>query len=268
MTQTCLIDHPWPNSRGEKHRFVCADEFGAMMSCIYEAWRWGNWGFTVELAVESEDNYQLFCVEHRVESDEERAEKVVRSIRSKISYRALELVYHCAMSEFPEKLEVIYRFLRLGFEIGPRVTETLTEEPVMRIFEISRRVTNEAHRFIQFVRFTRWEDGILCAAIEPKSNVLTLVAPNFAERLISEHWMVVDKKRKLAVLHPADCRWYLRQLTEEEYDRILNVDRDHEEYAQLWKTFFQHIAIEQRKNPRCQNSFLPKWYRENMTEFR
>ena len=268
MMQSQLIDNQWSDSRAEKHRFVCADEFGAMMSCIYEAWRWGNRGFTVELAVESEDNYQLFCVEHRVEADEERAEKVIRSICGKISYRALELVYNCAMSVFPEKLEVIYRFLRLGFEIGPRVTETLTEEPVMRIFEISRRVGNEAHRFNQFVRFTRWEDGILCSVIEPRSNVLTLIAPNFAERLISEHWMIVDKGRKLAVLHPADCHWYLRQLTGEEYDKILNFDRDHEEYALLWKTFFHHIAIEQRKNPRCQNNFLPKWYRENMTEFR
>lgn len=251
----------------EKHRFVCSDDFGAMMSCIYEAWRWENRGFIVELAVESEDNYQLFCVEHWVEKDDERAEKVIRSVRRKISARALELIYECAMSELPEKLEVIYRFLRLGFDVGPRVTESLTEEPVMRIFEISRRVGNEAHRFIEFVRFTRWDDGILCAVIDPKSNVLTMVAPHFADRMISENWMILDRKRKLAVLHQADRRWYLRQLTEEEFQMISAVDRDSEEYALLWKTFFNHVAIQQRTNPRCQNNFLPKWYRENMTEF-
>lgn len=255
------------NSTAEKHRFVCDDEFGAMMSCVYEAWRWENRGVKVELAVESANNYQLFCVEHRVEYDEERAEKVSRSVRRKISGRAFELIYECAMSDVPEKLEVIYRFLRLGFSVGSRVTESLTEEPVMRIFEISRRVGNEAHRFIQFVRFTRWDDGILCAVIEPKSNVLTMIAPYFADRMISENWMIVDIKRKLAVLHQTDSQWYLRQLNEEEFRLIAAIDRDSEEYAVLWKTFFKHVAIQQRTNPRCQNNFLPKWYRENMTEF-
>lgn len=251
----------------EKHRFVCADDFGAMMSCVYEAWRWENRGFAVELAVEGEDNYQLFCTEHQVAYDEERAEKVIRSVRNKISDRALELVYNCAMSDYPEKLEVIYRFMRLGFAVGYRAVNMFTEESVIRIFGISRQVGNEAHKFIEFVRFTCWDDGILCAVIEPKSNVLTMIADHFADRMPSENWMIVDKRRKLAVLHPADGCWYLRQMTGQEFRTVLDMDRDSEEYALLWKTFFHHVAIEQRKNPRCQSNFLPKWYRENMTEF-
>lgn len=251
----------------EKHRFVCSDDFGAMMSCVYEAWRWGNRGFTVELAVESADNYQLFCVEHYVPYDEERTQKVIRSIREKISWKAFQLVYHCAMSELPEKLEVIYRFLRLGFAVGAGVTACLTEEPVMRITEIAGRVTGESHKFREFVRFTRMEEGVLCSVIEPKSNVVTLIAPHFADRLVSENWMIIDQKRKLAVIHPADGEWYLRELEEEEFRRFMEYDRDQEEYACLWRTFFDHIAILQRKNPRCQRNFLPKWYRTNMTEF-
>lgn len=252
----------------EKHRFVCDDDFGAMMSCVYEAWRWGNRGFAVELAVESEANYQLFCVEHYVMYDEERAQKVIRSIRQKVSWKAFQMVYHCAMSELPEKLDVIYRFLRIGFVVGAGVTAYLSEEPVMRIAEVARRVTNESHKFREFVRFTRMEEGVLCAVIEPKSNVLTLIAPHFADRMISENWMIIDQKRKLAVIHPADEEWYLRRLEEEEFQRMMMFDRDHEEYACLWRTFFEHIAILQRKNPGCQRNFLPKWYRTNMTEFR
>ena len=250
----------------EKHRFVCADDFGAMMSCVYEAWRWGNRGYTVELAVESTDNYQLFCVEHYVPYDEERTQKVIRSIREKISWKAFQMVYHCAMSELPEKLEVIYRFLRVGFAVGSGVTACLTEEPVMRITEIARQVTNESHKFREFVRFSRM-DGVLCAVIEPKSNVVTLLAPHFADRMISENWMIVDQRRRVAVIHPSDREWYLRQLEDEEFARIMAHDRDHEEFACLWQTFFDHIAITQRKNPRCQQNFLPKWYRTNMTEF-
>ena len=251
-----------------KHRFICEPEFDAMMSCVYEAWRWENRGFTVELSVEDPDNYELFCEEHRVPVNSERAKMVVRSIRGKISAGALELVYNCAISAFSERLEVIYRFLRLGFAVGPEVTDCLTREPVMKIFEISRRVSNEVRRFMEFVRFTRWENGILCAVIEPRSDVLTMIAPHFAGRMVSEDWMIVDRGRGIAALHPADSRWYLRKLTPEELRTVLEEDRDSEAYAVLWRTFFRNVAIEQRKNPRCQRNFLPNWYRENMTEFR
>ena len=242
----------------EKHRFVCADDFGAMMSCVYEAWRWGNRGFAVELAVEAAENYQLFCVEHYVPYDENRAQKVTRSIQEKISWKAFQMVYHCAMSELPEKLEVIYRFLRVGFAVGAGVTACLTEEPVVRITEIAKRVTGESHKFREFVRFTCTKEGILCAVIQPKSNVLTLIAPHFADRMISEDFMIIDQKRKLAVIHPADREWYLHPLDEEEFRYFMENDRDGEEYARLWRIFFERIAVLQRKNPRCQMSFLPK----------
>lgn len=251
---------------GRIHHFTCADDFGAMMSCIYEAWRWGNRGYTVKLSVESERNYLLFCEEHYVPYDEERTRKVVRSIREKISWRAFLLVYHCAMSEKEEKLEVIYKFLRIGFLVGAGVTAHLTEEPVMRITEIARSVTHESHKFREFVRFARAGD-VLCSVIRPKSNVVTLLAPHFADRLVSENWMIIDQKRKIAVIHPADQEWYLHPLEEEEFRRFMDYDRDEEEYARLWRTFFEHITILQRKNSICQMNFLPKWYRTNMTEF-
>ena len=38
-------------------------------------------------------------------------------------------------------------------------------------------------------------------------------------------------------------------------------------YRILWKRFFDSVSIAPRENPRCQNSFLPKRYRDVMTEF-
>ena len=40
-----------------------------------------------------------------------------------------------------------------------------------------------------------------------------------------------------------------------------------EEYADLWKTFFDHIAIVERKNQKLQTNMLPLHYRKYMTEF-
>ena len=49
-----------------------------------------------------------------------------------------------------------------------------------------------------------------------------------------------------------------------EYEK--NMDLKEDEYEELWKVFFNTIAINERYNPKCQCTHLPKWYRKNMLE--
>ena len=107
---------------------------------------------------------------------------------------------------------------------------------------------------------------MLVGHIEPKSNVLTLLAPHFADRLPSENWMIIDDRRRLAVVHPADRDYYLTPLSPEEFQTLSREPDD--TFVHLWKGFFHHIGICQRRNSRCQRTMLPLWYRKNMTEFR
>ena len=44
-------------------------------------------------------------------------------------------------------------------------------------------------------------------------------------------------------------------------------DEKEAQYRRLWKTFFDTIAIRERRNPRCQRSNMPLRYRSTMTEF-
>ena len=43
-------------------------------------------------------------------------------------------------------------------------------------------------------------------------------------------------------------------------------DEDEREMEELWRVFFQTIAIKERKNLRCQQSFMPKKYWQDMLE--
>ena len=40
-----------------------------------------------------------------------------------------------------------------------------------------------------------------------------------------------------------------------------------DEYTDMWKIFFETIAIKQRYNPECQRNLMPVWMRKHVTEF-
>ena len=50
-------------------------------------------------------------------------------------------------------------------------------------------------------------------------------------------------------------------------DFHIDVSQTRDHFESLWAEYFEHIAIAERKNPRCQNNLIPKWYRKNMVEF-
>ena len=61
----------------------------------------------------------------------------------------------------------------------------------------------EAHSLKGFVRFKELSGGILYSEIAPKSQVLTCLAPHFADRLSTENWMICDKTHEEYAVHEA-----------------------------------------------------------------
>lgn len=245
--------------------FLCENSPEGILTAVYEAWASKKGHSHVKLKLNQMDTLELFADYVVVEPDVEKAEKVRRSIRQKISTYAWEMVYRAALSEREEKADDIYRFLVGGFYYGARVVNMLAEPVVMRMVEMNRSVGNEAHLTREFLRFDEREGGILFARIRTKNDVLTLVAPHFADRLSGENFLILDVGRRRAAIHPANQSWYLTALTPEQADSLLSTKPD--EYRDLWKTFFRAIAIEERKNPKLQRSMMPLHYREFALEF-
>ena len=251
----------------EMYCFTCKEDFESMMTCIYRVLEAKKGSQNVRLEIEPVEQMDLLTEYVHVEVDPELAHKVVRSIRTKISAKAYYQVYLAAMSNDPGRLDDIYRFLRIGFAVGGKVTECLREESVMQIFELSRQVSNERHFFREFLRFTRIEPGIYVAHMEPKGNVVALVAGHFADRMPSEDWMIIDDGRGLGVIHPKNEPFYVTKFREEEMERLCQTEQQEDLYTQMWKEFFYTIAVEKRKNPGCQRNMFPLRYRKHVTEF-
>lgn len=246
--------------------FTCGESFEAMMTCIYEAWASRIGHENIRLQLEPVRQEELFCRYIHVEPDARKTEKVVRSIRKKISYEAYRQVFFAAMSFQEERLDAIYRFLVLGFSVGPRLTDMMFRPEVMWILELCRKSANEANYFREFTRFTL-VGGIYVAHIEPKCNITAISAEHFADRMPSEHWMILDDRRRIAAVHPKDQPFYMTELSEKEMERLRRTEEEKDLYTDLWKEFFRSIGIEARANEKCQRGHMPLWYRRHATEF-
>ena len=247
--------------------FTCEPSFEAMMTCIYDAWDARLGHDNIRLMVEPVLEPELFAQYRHIDPDHEKAAKVVRSIQKKISAYAYRCVYAAAMSFREDRLDIIYRFLIYGFHFGKPAMDMLGISQIAALFELSRKVQNEAHYFREFTRFSYIPPSIYFAVIEPKCNVLALLAPHFEDRMPSESFLIADRNRLLAAVHPADEDYYLTPLTQEEFSQMEEAASNSDPYASLWKSFFQAIGIKERRNPKCQRTLLPLWYRKHMTEF-
>ncbi|MCQ2506591.1 MAG: TIGR03915 family putative DNA repair protein [Lachnospiraceae bacterium] len=247
--------------------FSCDDNLTAMMTCIYDAWASKKGHDNVRLLIEPICNPELFVEYVHVEPDPAKEESVIRSIRNKISELAYEWVYYAATSSEEDKLDIIYRFLILGFKLGKDITKALSYPQVLKMAEIQKKSANEAYSFIEFIRFNSINNEVYLAHIEPKSNVIHRVASHFSDRMPMEHWMIVDDKRKLAAIHPKNTDFFIKYLTEDEFLELSKFKESSDYFVVLWKEYFATIAIKERENRQCQLNHLPLWKRKNLTEF-
>ena len=160
--------------------------------------------------------------------------------------------------------QLLWRYLLLGLEQGPRLSGMLAVEPVYSVNRIARQVSHEAHKFKGFVRFREVREGFLYAAIEPEADVLPLIAPHFVGRVGDRPWMVHDLRRCQAVVN--DLRSW-RLIRDVELTAEPGVTAAEQDYAALWQRYFQHHAIAERYNSKLQQKHVPLRYRKHLTEF-
>lgn len=252
----------------EIHIYLCENEIDGIFTGIYDAWASGFGHENVRVEAEAERTLSLFSRYHSVRTDPDKAEKVARSVRNKISEKAYHLIVRTALSADPDKADKIYRFLIAGFRYGSGVTVRFADPAVMAVFEASRYVANEAHLFREFIRFKQLNSGIYFGKIKPVNRIAVLMAPEFEDRMPSEDWAIYDETWQDVVVHRADGPWVLVRPEGDEWERMLEESEEEEQFQALWRTFFRTIGIEQRKNPGCQRNMMPLRYRGNAVEFR
>ena len=205
--------------------------------------------------------YTLWPV-RRVDTDRARADRVWRGIGDKLGPRGQRLAYRAFLTCLEDREVHIWRFLEYGFARGTRVLADLGDSRVDTLRRAVDHLEGEAHLYKGFVRFSD-QGGVLLSEIRPKNRVLPLLGKHFAGRFNTERFLLWDSVHREALVHQPG-QWTIAPLEE------LDPGPPGEEevtYRRLWRRFFQRVAIQGRTNPRCQNTHLPKRFRNMMTEF-
>lgn len=246
--------------------FTCEPNLDAMLSCIYEANSCGKGHENIKLMLEPIDQLSLFDEYIHVEPDADKVSRVMDAINIKISPAFYQTLVYSSMAYEEDILDNIYHCIILGFHFGETALNMIQYEDIMRNQIIRRRLDREVNRFQEAIRFNQIGHTYV-AHFEPKSRILPALGPIFEDRMPSEHWMIVDDIHKSVLVHPKDEHFYIYELDELEFDRLRETESVNDEYSDMWKAFFNAIAIKERYNKRCQDNLFPLWARKHAIEF-
>lgn len=197
-----------------------------------------------------------------VETDEEKATIVYDAIKKKISSHDLKRIYKTFMSSVESKETKILNYIRLGFVKGSAVSLLHGEPIVYAVQQAEQKVNAEIHRLYGLIRFSVVGDNVLYSPVEPDHDIVEFLADHFGDRFKNDPFIIHDVRRHKALIAYGGS-WYISAFTKE---KVPSASREENAYRTLWKTYFEHIAIQERINPRCQKTMMPVRYWKYLTE--
>ena len=246
--------------------FLCNDEIEDIFTAIYYAWCEGTSHTDVRI-VNSCMNYSMFEEYRHVCPDDNLSDKVSRSIINKLSYEVYLHVLKVLLSDYDDKASCVYSFLQKAFKRGKYAINNLQDDNILKFNKVSKNFSNEAHWYIEIIRFSENDDGLLISKIEPRNNILSFVSEHFADRLRCENWLIYDVGRRMASIHQSHGNYVIfHDVNVEVINELLELTDKEEQYRKLWQTFFDNISIKERANPSLQRNKVPLKYRKYMTE--
>jgi probable DNA metabolism protein len=213
----------------------------------------------------------LFTDVHTVVSDPEKAERVLRGLKGKISASAINMLYMCHLSELPDVELLIVRYIQKALASPVSIEVNFGDDDVLALSKIRKKVSNERTFMLQFVRFQKTVDGVYFAVIEPRYNVLPICLDFFRDRYSDQQWLIYDacrhfgafyNRKKTELVHfqhpPVDL--HAGTLAPDQQD-----DRE-KAFQELWREYLQSITHSSRKNLRLQRQLMPRRFWRYLVE--
>jgi probable DNA metabolism protein len=194
---------------------------------------------------------------------------------NRLSPQALHLTVNAFLSEDRNSANHLHLFIRLCLRLGRDALLLRSNDAVLGLESISRRVDLEAHRLKGMLRFRILKDGLQYAPFAADHNVIGYLADHFRSRFTGTRWVLHDTGRKLALY------WNGEKLEAADIDEAITahvarfgelpaqeLSPEEKYYQELWKGFHAAIAIPGRENSALQKRFMPRRYWRYLIEMK
>lgn len=215
--------------------------------------------------ISPEENIQqsLDSVYFHIDTDCFASIKLQKTIREKSSYKSMQKIFFCYLSNAEYKEMKILTYIHRCFKYRKSVNSHLNDKYVAAVLDASLFVVNEAHLLKGFIRFSELDGGIMYAEISPKNRVLPCLILHFTSRFPNAAFMIND-------LTHSECLVYNgRECTINDTRSLspsLNYTDSELEHRRLWREFYNTVEIKERHNEKCRMTNMPKRYWEHLTE--
>lgn len=249
--------------------FIYDQTFEGLLTAIYDV-------FELKInpdKIVSEKSFQddLFATKYRVVTDIEKFNKLWNAIKKKSSVQNCQRIFKSFLSEMQGIEMIIYDYIKLIVETDYNVELDFSQDAVLKINNIQKKVGKESQRVLMFVRFQKTVDEIYYASFDPKYNVIPLTVNHFKNRFANQKWIIFDTRRKYGFYYDLEN---VREITigknkinfeTGKVDRhVLHVSE--KLFQKLWKNYYDSINIKERKNLKVQMQFLPKRFWKYLPE--
>jgi probable DNA metabolism protein len=199
----------------------------------------------------------LWDEEERVYTDTNKAQRVLSKIKTIWGTEGMAVVLRAFLSEENAIENHLLQAIRLMIQYPEgNVLENYANEAIAHIQKAAKSVGREVHRRFEQV------GTLYFAKIVPQYDVLPLVIPHFRARFSDQEWVLFDPKRGYGFYY--DLKEVISFTpTDKNFGKTSQLS---DGYEQLWKTYFQHINITERKNTRYQLRSMPKRYWQYLPE--
>ncbi len=241
--------------------FIYDQTFEGLLTAIYDAL---ERGITPDKIVSTKSfQYDMFSLKHYITADTEKFEKIWNQVKEKTNNDNCHRIFKAYLFESSDIELVIYNYIKLIIETNYNVELDFSNENVVKITNVQKKVGREAQRVIMFVRFQKTIDDIYYASFNPKYNVIPLTVGHFRSRFADQKWVIFDTKRKYGYYYDLEN---VREITignqkvNFESGKVNNdvLHVSEKLFQKLWKSYYDTINIKERKNLKVHMQFLPK----------
>jgi len=214
----------------------------------------------------------FFDATKQIITDIAKSERVWNGVVARTNKKITRMLYLAFASELPDVEMTLYRYLEKLFADTTGIFyKNMLDDHSFELYQISRKVSLEIHRFQGFVRFQETSDGLFFSAIEPDHDILPLLAPHFARRYGSQSWVMYDLRRDKGIFWKKP-EMHEITLSEKQFNTITGdilqqvKSEDEDLYRSLWKAYYKAISIPERKNTRLMLRLMPRRYWKYLPE--